>query len=234
MLVEDRQHGCRVFDARKLIANHKEVVMTTPRHENRRGEAVEIGVNLRWVLANAKFRELTDQQRVPAENIVFVSLHADSLHAAVRGGMVYVPGEQHRRGRFGVSSAVARRYREARGVEPVSFTRDQRLRDEAISRRLAAALLDGYRSEQLPIHDNQPIRASIVRGRRNSRAWLPAVLRGNMVPTKVLLETVNINNSLDAKLLEDPAGRERIARAVVAGLKQHYSREGRPAAATRR
>ncbi len=223
MLVADRQHGCSVVDQRALVANRREVVLTTPPHVNTRGDAVDVGVNLRWALANSIFRELTTAQSVPPENVVFLSLHADSLHPSVRGGMVYVPGERFRRGSFALNAGAYGRYKEVRGVAPVSFSRAERLRDEAVSRRLATALLEGYRAEQLPIHDNQPVRDSIVRGRRKGRAWLPAVLRGNMVPAKVLLETVNINNQDDARLLQDPAGRERLARAVVNGLRSFYS-----------
>jgi N-acetylmuramoyl-L-alanine amidase len=103
-------------------------------------------------------------------------------------------------------------------------SRAERLRDEAVSRRLAAALLDAYRAEGLPVHENRPVRDHVVRGRgRKASAWVPAVLKGNDVPAKVLLETVNIGNPADAKILEDPAGRERIARAVVAGLIRFYS-----------
>lgn len=223
MLVADTQHGCSVIDQRALVANRREVVLTTPPHVNTRGDAVEVGVNLRWALANSIFRDLTAKQSVPAENVVFLSLHADSLHASVRGGMVYVPGERFRRGSFALNSGSYGRYKEARGAPAVTFSRAERLRDEAVSRRLAAALLEGYRAEELPVHDNQPVRDSIVRGRRRGRAWLPAVLRGNMVPAKVLLETLNINNEDDARLLQDPAGRERLARAVVNGLRSFYS-----------
>lgn len=222
LLVQDRQNGMKVVERRRLTANKKEAVMTTPPHRNEVGEAsVDTGVNLRWLLANRLFRDLRNRQNVPEEKVVFLSLHADSLHPSVRGGMVYVPGERFRRGSFQLSARQYGRYREYASGAPVTFTRAQRLRDEAISRRLAGALLDAYREHDLPVHENQPVRDAVVRGRQ--RAWLPAVLRGNVVPTKVLFETVNINNSDDAKLLADPAGRERIARAIVSGLRGFYS-----------
>jgi N-acetylmuramoyl-L-alanine amidase len=218
LLVEDRQHGCQVHDRTRLAMNRREVVMTTPHHP----VDTDLGVNLRWVLANAIYRRLT-AEGVDPEQIVFVSLHADSLHASLRGGMVYVPGEQFRRGSYSSDGPSFRRYREAKGSPVLRFTRAERLRDEAVSRRLAAALLHGYRAEELPIHENLPIRDRIIRSARHRRAWLPAVLRGNQIPAKVLLETVNLNNMQDAKLLEAPAGRERIARAVVTGLRHYYS-----------
>ncbi len=228
MLVRDEQYGCRVFDRKRLPRNRREVVDTHPPHQIRRG-ATGVAVNLRWYLANAEFRELTRKEGVAPEKVVFISLHADSLHSAMRGSTIYIPGERRRGALCGETSPAYEPYREWRLAPEVSFSRGDRLRDEAISRRLAGALLAGLREQRLPVHEDQPIRDQIVRGRSAKRAWLPAVLRGNLIPAKVLLETVNLGNHDDARILEDPAGRERIARAVVAGLTRFYS--GGPARA---
>lgn len=237
LLVRDLDYGCRVFDRKRLPRNRREVVDTHPPLKIRRG-ATDVAVNLRWYLANAEFRELTGKADVPAEKIVFISLHADSLHSAMRGSTIYIPGERRRGAVHGEGGRAYQDYREWRLAPQISVSRADRLRDEAVSRRLAGALLAGLREERLPVHEDQPIRDQIVRGRGTRRAWLPAVLRGNLVPAKVLLETVNLGNDEDARILEDPAGRERIARAVVAGLTRYYSRDqarvaGRPVGASR-
>ena len=157
---------------------------------------------------------------------------------AVRGSMVYIPGERFRPAVQGESGADYKRYREWREAPRVEISRADRLRDEAASRRLAAALLSGLQEHEVAIHADQPIRDRVVRGRGRRRAWLPAVLRGNLVPAKVLLETVNLGAPRDVELIEDPEGRERMARGVVAGLQRFYSGDqdraaGRRAAAAR-
>ncbi len=225
VLLDDTEHGCKIFNSTKLVANKKEVVKTHPPHRASGGRSTRVGVNLRWYLANSIYRRLTKEQKVSRDKIVFISLHADSLHSALRGAMVYVPGARYRSGtQSGYGKSHYRKYREWKQGPQVSFSRKERLRDEVLSRKLAKAILESYASAGLPVHLNRPIRDHIVRSRRRGRPqrWLPAVLRGNMVPAKVLVETVNINNKLDARILSDPDGREKIARAIAGGLRQYF------------
>jgi N-acetylmuramoyl-L-alanine amidase len=223
MLLEDSEHGCRVFESPKIPRNGKEVVLTDPPHRNKGGASTRMGVNLRWYLSNAIFRELTGKQGVDPRRIVFVSLHADSLHRSLRGGMVYVPGERFRRRRYGVHGGSYRRFAEVRSAKPVSVARDDRLRDEKISTKLAEKILEAYEAHELPVHHNEPVRNHIVRSLRGrTRRYVPAVLGGNLIPTKVLVETLNLNNDRDAKLMSDPEGRERVAEAIVSGLESFF------------
>lgn len=221
LLVREGKAGCRVQEAKKLPMNKKRVIATRPPHLNQPGGSTRAGVNLRWYLANSIYRRLV-QGGVPPEKVIFVSLHADSLHRDVSGGMVYIPGERFRRGSYGVRGEQYARYSEYREAPSVSFSRAERLRDEKLSAKLAHAILAGYRAEKLPVHPDRPVRDHIVRGARRRSVFVPAVLRGTLVPAKVLVETVNINNARDAALLSDPAGRERMARALVAGLRAHF------------
>jgi hypothetical protein len=57
---------------------------------------------------------------------------------------------------------------------------------------------------------------------RQGRTWLPAVLRGNTVPVKVLIEMANLNNPQDRSRLQDPPFRESFARAFVDSLLAYY------------
>ncbi len=57
---------------------------------------------------------------------------------------------------------------------------------------------------------------------RNRGSWLPAVIRGNEVPIKVLVEVANIGNRKDAALLKSPEHRERIAQALLDALLATY------------
>jgi hypothetical protein len=126
--------------------------------------------------------------------------------------MAYAPGARYRAGNHRVRGSVYRRHEEY-DTRAISFTRKDRLRDEKISSKLGEAILEGFRQEELAVHDNRPLRTHIVRKlRRGRRPWrgVPAVIRGNAIPTKLLVELVN------------PAGRERMARALVYGLDAYY------------
>jgi len=135
--------------------------------------------------------------------------------------MVYVP-ENASDPRSKEKAARLTALREWREAPRVEFSRADRLRDEAASRRLAAALLAGLQEHDVGIHEDQPIRDRVVRGRGRRSAWLPAVLRGNLVPAKVLLETVNLGAPRDVELIENPRPGTG-GRGVVAGLQRFYS-----------
>jgi len=228
LTVRDTEQGCRIFDAKRLKANKREVIDTHPPYPIRGGRSTKVSVNLRWYLANAIYRSLIDKG-VPEANVVFLSLHADARHRALRGAMVFIPGERFRRGRHALRSSTYKKFSEWRRAPTIVVSRSDRLRDEVISRRLAVALLEAWRAERLPVHETRPIRDHVVRSSRRGRTarWLPAVLRGNIVPGKVLIELVNIGNAADAHLLADPDGRQRMARGLVRGLRAFF--EHRPA-----
>src|SRR5262245_18883917 len=105
--------------------------------------------------------------------------------------MVYVPGARMREGTFGFSSDPYPRFREVREESTVRFSRADRLRSEAVSRRLAASIVKGFRKSGLPVQTYQPVREKVI---RRDSTWLPAVPKGNEVPAKVLVEMVNLNN----------------------------------------
>ena len=64
------------------------------------------------------------------------------------------------------------------------------------------------------------MREKVIRGRR---AWVPAVLRYNAVPAKILLEICNLANSEDRSLLQTRAHRQKMAEAVVRGILSYYA-----------
>ena len=81
------------------------------------------------------------------------------------------------------------------------------------------AIVKALRRADLPTQPYQPIRERVIRGRD---VWLPAVLRGNIVPTKVLIEMVNLNNPDDATLLGRAADRDRLAKALGSALSDYF------------
>jgi N-acetylmuramoyl-L-alanine amidase len=173
-----------------LQANRKRSVLTTPPFLAEENGETTIAVNLRWYLANSVFRKAVKGGADP-DKIVFLSLHADARHRSLRGAMVYVPGASFRGGTMGYSSSTYLRFKEVREQPRVSFSSRDRVRSEAVSRKLAVAIVKAMKRADLPTQPYQPIRERIIRGRE---VFLPAVLRGNAVPTKVLVEMVNLNN----------------------------------------
>ncbi|MFH1177642.1 MAG: N-acetylmuramoyl-L-alanine amidase [Acidobacteriota bacterium] len=177
------------------------------------------GVQLRWVLANSILDRLR-RQKVDPERVVFVSLHADSLHSAVRGMMVYVPSRMLR-GSRGPSPKQIHPCRETHGVGPPVFSAKLRSRAEALSTQLGETLIANAARLSLAVHPFQPVRGSVLRG---SSRWVPAVLRYNLVPTAVLVEICNLNHEEDRKLLLTWKFREKLAHALAAGLAEGFAK----------
>jgi N-acetylmuramoyl-L-alanine amidase len=177
------------------------------------------GVQLRWVLANAILARL-QKQKVNPESVAFVSIHADSLHPAVRGLMVYVPSRSLRKQR-GPSPASIWACREAKEAGTPTFPAAFRSRSEALSEQLAGTVVAAARRYDIPVHKFKPVRNSVIRG---GSAWVPAVLRYNRVPTSVLVELCNLNNEEDREQLLTWRFREKLAHAIAVGLAEGFSR----------
>lgn len=180
------------------------------------------GVNLRWYLANSVLRSF-EKQGGSEDRTVFVSLHADSLHPAVRGLMVYIPGERFLRDSFQKSGAVYASRSEVREAPRVSFSRRERIKAEGVSRDLADNIVRAFRAAALPLHAFQPVRRNVIRG---GREWVPAILRYNRIPARVLVEVCNLNNPDDRKLLVTRSYRDKVARALVSALVAFYGGGG--------
>jgi N-acetylmuramoyl-L-alanine amidase len=195
-------------------------VLTTPPYDL---EDAVAGVNFRWYLANAVLRRV-EKDGGSEDRTVFLSLHADSLHPAIRGLMVYVPGEKFLQGTYGKTGEPYASRREVREAPQVSFSRPERLKAEGMSRDFAEKIVGAFREANLPLHDFQPIRRNVIRG---GREWVPAILRYNRIPTRVLVEVCNLNNPEDRRLLVTPAYRDRVARALVSAVVDFYGGKGK-------
>src|SRR5262249_47151211 len=93
--IRDRSTGFRPLDGR-IRGDSDEQILSDPPYDLRSPGATVTGVNLRWKIANEELARL-GAAGVPADRVVFLSIHADSLHPSIRGAMVYVPGPEHRR-----------------------------------------------------------------------------------------------------------------------------------------
>ncbi len=178
-------------------------------------------MNLRWYLANSIYRREV-RAGVDPDKIVFLSIHADARHPSLGGVMVYVPGARYCGKTHGFSSRTYTEYAEVREKQYVTFSKKQRVRSEAVSQKFAEAVVRSFRKHDLPVQPYQPVRHRIIRGRST---FVPAVLRGNAVPTKVLVEMVNLSNKRDAALLARAKDRERLADALYQALLEHYGAE---------
>jgi N-acetylmuramoyl-L-alanine amidase len=194
-------------------------VMTNPPYEL---DDPVAGVNFRWYLANSVLRR-AGERGGSEDRTVFVSLHADSLHPAVRGLMVYIPGEKYLKSSFGKSGELYRARREVREEPRVSFSRRERIKAEGVSRHLAEKIVGAFRALGLPLHAFQPIRRNVIRG---GREWVPAILRYNRIPARVLIEVCNLNNPDDRRLLVSRKYREKVAQAIVTALVEFYGGSG--------
>jgi N-acetylmuramoyl-L-alanine amidase len=218
LTLEDLETGCAPSTTDRLVANRQGTILTAPPFLAREEGEADIGVNLRWYLANSIFRKAVSEGTDP-DRVVFLSLHADSRHSALRGAMVYVPGAAYRTKTYGDASAVYTRYQEVREKPHVHFAKKDLLRSEAVSRGLAEHIVAGFRAEGLPVQSYQPVRDKVIRGKSR---WVPAVLRGNAVPSKALVEMLNLANPEDAELLGSARVREQLAEALLRGILGHF------------
>ncbi|MEO1087267.1 MAG: N-acetylmuramoyl-L-alanine amidase, partial [Acidobacteriota bacterium] len=152
---------------------------------------------------------------------IFISIHADSLHHSLRGAMVYVPATGLTKGAYGKTGSVYTSRSEVREQPRVSFSWKERTRSEGFSRQLAESILGAFKKRGLRVHKEKPIRDRIIRCRR-CRAFVPAVIRRNAVPAKVLLEICNMNNAADRKLLRTRAFRQKVAQSLVDAILEYY------------
>ena len=208
----------RIHDSDVLPFSRGHAVLTTPPYPI---TDARIGVNLRWYLANSVYRRVTGRHSDP-QKVVFLSIHADSLHPSLRGAMAYLPAADLVGGSFGKSGGVYASRKEVQEAQTVSFSRPQRVESEGLSRELAKQIIAAFSGRDLPVHPFKPVRDKII---RNNGTWVPAVLRYNSVPAKILLEVCNLANEQDRKLVQTRAYRQKVAEAVVQGVLAYYGQE---------
>ncbi|HEX2225419.1 MAG TPA: N-acetylmuramoyl-L-alanine amidase, partial [Thermoanaerobaculia bacterium] len=202
-----------------LPFSRRHIVLTDPPYPI---EDATVGVNLRWYLANSLFRRAIQASGDP-QKVVFLSVHADSLHPSLRGAMAYIPAASLMGASFGKNGGVYASRKEVQESPRVSFPMEERVRSEGLSRELAKQLMAAFQGKGLPIHPFKPVRDRVI---RDGGAWVPAVIRYNQVPAKMLLEVCNLMNEEDRKLLQTRAYRQKVAEAVVQGLIAYYDNDG--------
>ena len=218
------QAGYDIPDDDELEEATDHIVLTSPKYVI--GDPA-VGVNLRWYLANSIFRRAM-KASVPREKVVFLSIHADSLHPSLRGAMAYIPGQRYVTGSYEKSDQVYLARAEVRESPVVRHSEKESLTAEGLSRDLAESIIDAFDGDGLKVHPFNPVRDNVV---RNGREWVPAVIRYNLIPTRVLLEICNLGNDKDRALMKTKKYRQHVADAIYQGLVNYYNdrEDDRPA-----
>ncbi|HSN88973.1 MAG TPA: N-acetylmuramoyl-L-alanine amidase, partial [Thermoanaerobaculia bacterium] len=209
----------RVPDSDVLPFSRGHSVLTNPPYPI---QDARVGVNLRWYLANSIYRRAVSREGDP-QKVIFLSIHADSLHPSLRGAMAYIPAAELRGGTFAKAGAVYTARKEVQESPSVSFAQKQLVESEGLSRELAKQIIAAFSGTGLPVHPFKPVRDKIIRDKNST--WVPAVLRYNSVPAKILLEICNLANEQDRKLVQTRAYRQKVSEAIVQGILAYYGQE---------
>jgi len=141
--------------------------------------------------------------------------------------MVYVPSANLTGGRSSRGGEIYTARAEVREQPAVEFTLRQRQQSEGLSREMANRTIAAFRRLSLPVHPYKPVRERIIRHRGE---FVPAVLRYNSIPAKMLVEVCNLANEEDRRLIQTRAFRQQVAEAVVMGIVSYYGEDEEPAA----
>jgi len=220
MTLMEPSKGFKPIDKPGLTPNRKATILTHPPFQPDSSDETKSGVNLRWLLSNCHFNTLKEAG-VDPQRIVFTSIHADSLHPSLRGTMFYIPGSRYRTGSWGYSGGLASQLQECKKAKSFSMTDAELERSEGLSKQFAKRMEESFKKSDLKLHPYTPTRDHVVRSKK--KVWVPAVLKYNIVPCSTLIEVCNLNNDEDAKLLQDPLFRQKVANAYIEALILYYS-----------
>ncbi|HEX9985159.1 MAG TPA: N-acetylmuramoyl-L-alanine amidase [Thermoanaerobaculia bacterium] len=221
MTTKSKKSGFSIPAKDVLADRHDHYVQTTPKYVL---EDAVVGVNLRWYLANSMFARAM-KNGTQREKVVFLSIHADSLHPSIRGAMAYIPGQQFVEGTYQKKGEIYLAHAEVRERPVVTHSRAAALEAEGLSRGLAESVLASFTRNALKVHPFNPVRDNVVRG---GKEWVPAIIRHNLIPTRLLLEVGNLGNRKDRELMQTQKYREELAQAIYEGLLEFFARDQQP------
>lgn len=216
--LEDPSQGYATSESRRFAHDTDERLLTKPKYPN---EDAKVSANLRWYLANSCYRAEVNKG-TDARKIVFTSFHTDALYnSSLRGAMIYIPGAAYCDGREDMNGTVYAKYAPEREYRHANVSSIERRRNEALSRNLANDVMVSLGRHQVRRHlEGDWIRNKICQS--GGKVYVPAVLRGTIVPTKVLIEVANMTNDTDCQRLADPQWRQMFAEAYVDALKMYF------------
>ena len=140
--MEDPNQQYAPTDKTRFAHDTDEVLLMTPPYPN---QDAKVSAQSPLDPLQCDFRART-QGRHQERNILFASIHCNSIGPRLRGMMVYVPGERYRDGSGRGNASIYDRYEESRNVKNIQTTSAERKRDEALSRVFAKRLVESVSS----------------------------------------------------------------------------------------
>ncbi len=219
--MKDPNQGYAKQEKQRFVHDTDEVVLTSPPYAS---QDARVSAHLRWSMANDIYRREI-ARGVDERKILFASIHCDMLYnVRLRGAMFYIPGAKYRPGTGRPDKSIYNRFKESRGRRNITTTMSQRRRDEALSHNFSEILVKTLATNNPPIkvHGTGGDAIRNVIRQSGGQAYLPAVLRYNLVPTKILVETANMTNPTDQKRVANPKWRQWFAEAFVKAVRKHF------------
>ena len=199
----------------KLIKKDKdEILLVNPAYRMTNNN---VGVNLRVYLVNHIYEKLVHRKKVPKENVLLMSIHGDALHKSVRGAMVYYPDSRLRTKVFGLRHKVYRQRKEYKRRIYFSGKENQAIAES--SKAFGITLISNLKRAGILTHRPRPLRSY---HHRNGHRTLPAILRYSKVLVSVLVEVANLNNAHDRRGILQSKNRQKIAKALVESIQNHF------------
>ncbi len=201
-------------DKMSITKDSDEVILVNPRYNI---QNVKIGINMRILLVNHIYSTLR-QKKVPANNIVLLSLHGDALHKSLQGATVYYPDARLRRESFAKRHRV---YKIRKEYNPqIKYPIKANSRSAILSSKFGKTIIKTFKSKGLKTHSSFAVRGYYY---RKGTRTLPGILRYSKVPTSVLVEVGNINNERDRKGFRSSAFRQKLALALADSIKTRFN-----------
>lgn len=195
-LVQDRKSKFKILERNVLPQHRSHIILSNPAEKLSDSQR---GVNMRWKLSNFNYSKLL-KENVDGKKIIFISIHSDALHPSIKGATFYIPGASYMKALSG----------------------EEAIEGESQSRKLAKTIAKVFMEKEIALHPYDPIRNKII---RYKKYWLPAVLKMNIVPTKILIEVLNLNNEEDRKNLLDKEFRAKLSQAIFDGILNYFQSE---------
>ena len=177
------------------------------------------GLHLRWALASRWYRNLREYTTPEELPVFFVSLHIDERdtgHVPVAPGLLFFVMEEPADVYLGSSFEEITRFEEVRDLyrEPPPRAARQELSQGT---ELAMRMQMKARRRDLDVFPMRPLRSQ-------ARHHAYAVLRYNEVPTRILLELGDLNDTVDIANLGSVRYRQRLARLLLDAVEEQARR----------
>lgn len=223
MTVKDESQGFKPTSQRIFQHDTDEWVLVTPPHNP---QDFATSANLRWLLANSIMRK-EEKAGISREKMIFISIHCDVLYkSSMRGLMVYIPGANYRNGieKLPQKSREVNYtlYNEWKEYHPKVLSKSQLIKEEVRSKTFAQILITTAKKNNIAVHGNGSAVRNVIR-KSNRSVYVPSVLRNVEIPTKVLIESANLNNPDDLRNVADPRWRQKMAETIAEALANYFA-----------